>query len=210
MKRVAVIFFMSLVNLVYPESVIIRLGGQLGNQMFQVAAGVALAQENQTSIYFPQFPPLENGDGMLHNYNVIFHRIPNQVNFASVQASYVEPDFEYRPIPYQPGLEVSGYFHSEKYFKKHKDLICEIFSAPKEIEDDLYRDHQLIIEHPKAVAIHVRTSLRDALMCESFSKFYSVILPPDIEYYKKAIELFDPDSLFVVFSDNIEWCKTGI
>jgi len=194
-------------------TVIAHFRGQFGNQLFQTAAAIALAKENQCTVYFPDFDNFDAahlyGMNLEKNYRILFHRIKNRISGENANPSviYEEPDFNYHPIPYQPNIEIVGFFLSEKYFSKYKDLIVELFSAPEEIENYLQMHFASILDHPKTVAVHVRTSYQDYEYAGFDTQFYKKYLPPDVEYFKKAIHTFDPDCLFVVFSDYIDWCK---
>jgi len=202
-------FFMIFSTISLSATVIIHLLGQLGNQFFQIAAAVALAQENKCDLYFPDFENFTDvylkRTNLETNYNTLFYRIPNRISWAQSKFYYSDTEFRYRPIPYQSNIELSGFFESEKYFKKYRNLIVELFATPDDIEEDLARDFSSIIDHPNTVGIHVRTYYRD--FKDVGYRIYNDFLPPDIEYYKKAIDLFDPNALFVVFSDHISWCK---
>jgi len=192
-------------------TVILRLNGQFGNQLFQIATAVALAKENNCDLYFPDFDHVNAAHlqprEIDKNYHALFYRISNRVAFANPTSIYYEPEFAYQPIPYQPDMEICGYFESEKYFGKYRDLLLELFAPPQNIEEDLKKDFSSLIEHPNTVGLHVRTFYRDFINCNSDYGFYNAFQPPDMEYYKQAIDLFDRNSLFVVFSDHINWCK---
>ena len=78
------------------------------------------------------------------------------------------------------------YFQDEKWFGKYEEQIKQLFGAGIG-----YRDE---------VSIHVRRG--DYLQLEH--------IYPDIsktDYYEKAIAMF-PGDKFLVFSDDIEWCKS--
>lgn len=188
-------------------TVICHLRGQLGNQLFQMAAAIALAEENQCFIHVPEFYPPKPLHRIDKNYEVIFSKIPYQTPRAKTTAYYSEPGPRYSPIPYQFGIEIDGYFQSERYFRKHSALIRQLFSAPEFIEKDLQRDFEDLIKQPKTVAIHVRTYFEDFKNFGYNYKFYDAFLAPDLCYYQEAIEIFDEDSVFVVFSDDISWCR---
>ncbi len=194
-------------------TVIARLQGQLGNQLFQIAAAVALAQDHDCPVYFPDFEDVLAGHqrecGINQNYDQLFHKIPELVSYARAvpHCYYDEPDFAYHPIPYSPHIAINGYFQSEKHFSKHRDLILKLFAPPQEIEDALQKEFSGIIEHPNTVGIHVRTFCKDFKSYNYNYGFYQAFLPPDMDYYQQAMEMFDPQSLFVIFSDNIAWCK---
>lgn len=151
--------------------------------------------------------PLSKGRQIDRNYRSLFHRIPHRKGPVPSPDYYKEPDFSYREIPYRENLEISGYFMSEKYFRKYKNLIVIFFRAPPEIEADLEKDYSGLLTSSEVVGIHVRTWYADYQSCGYDSAFYKAFLPPDMEYYKKAISLFEPGTVFAVVSDKIDWCK---
>ncbi|HSX25587.1 MAG TPA: alpha-1,2-fucosyltransferase [Chlamydiales bacterium] len=192
--------------------VIARLRGQLGNQMFQVAAAVALAQENHCKVCFPDFGrDIDWGETRIDkNFGTLFHRIPNRLSSPNLHPSsyYIQKDGgAYEPIPYRPYREIIGYFQSEKFFKKYETLIRKIYKMPPEIEQTLQKRYSDLLAHPKTVGLHVRTGYEDYLRTHHDPKFYAAFLPPDLNFYTQAIDKFDADSLFIVCSDHIGWCK---
>lgn len=205
------IFFLLLPYLSLSATVVAHLRGQWGNQLFQIAAAVALAEENHTFLYFPDFQNLSSPHlkemELSKNYEAIFRKIPNQLRYAKVSYLYKQPDPAYHPIPYTPNMEIDGFFQSEKYFKKYASLIRNLFAAPKSIQTYLQDHFAEILNHPKTVAIHVRTGYFDFKKERCSPRFYRAFLPPDLNFFKKAVSLFDADSLFIVFSDYIPWCK---
>jgi len=77
------------------------------------------------------------------------------------------------------------YLQDYEYFDQHKDKIKRLFGTG-------------IGEPVDMVAIHVRRG--DYVN----NPFYVDLMQTD--YYEKAMDLF-PDADFLVFSDDIEWCK---
>lgn len=104
---------------------------------------------------------------------------------------YQEKGFHYTPIE-GDNIELWGYFQSEKYFSHCKDEITEMFQPIDELE-------KLI---PKfkgdTCAIHVRRG--DYL---SLSDYHFNL---QLDYYEAAMKLMGK-KMFIVFSDDIEWCK---
>jgi len=216
-------FFFACIILELSATVISNFRGQFGNQLFQAAAAVSVALDNGCDVNFPDVLNFENPNwgqswDLRQTYAYILHRIPNQVSDRrSPSRIYRQPPAgsKYEPIPYQPNIEINGFFESEKYFFNHREFIKELYSCPQEIEANLRRDFGWIIDHPKSVAIHVRTGYRDYLLDGPNGKnpdFYSPhrYLRPDANFYERAMELFDEDSLFIVFSDHIGWCKQNL
>lgn len=154
--------------------------GRMGNSLFQSACTIALAKRNNDSYFFPSN----------FKYRDFFHYpegcfiSPANINPSS---TYEEPCFHYVPITYKSNLNLHGYFQSDKYFSDFKDDICHIlkprYNAP-------YKEG--------VASIHVR---RDDYL--KYPNHHPVL---GMDYYEKAMELVGVNK-FLVFSDDIKWCK---
>ena len=179
-----------------PPFVIGHLMGQLGNQMFQIATATSLALDHGA---IPLFPDLHaQRENIPLNYKHVFFRLDATTPSSPIQFAYNESHFDFRPIPYEPNMSIYGYFQSEKYFKHHKQDILQLFAPSQEILDYLNLHYSDIIHHPKTVAIHIR-------MYKDTTPFYHPFV--GWNYILKAIKRFDTDSLFVIFSDQIAFCR---
>lgn len=100
---------------------------------------------------------------------------------------YQEPFFHHKEISYCSNLDLRGYFQSEKYFKENKYFILDALTPniPVEPENDL-------------CGIHVRRG--DYL---SLPGCYNQL---DMSYYNKAMEIIKSER-YIIFSDDIQWCK---
>lgn len=176
-----------------------RLQGQLGNQFFQIAATVSLALENNATPLFPDLA-IKQSEGFPINYRKIFSNLNVNQPQGNVQFYYNEPRYSYDPIPFQPNMELSGYFQSEKYFAKYKQEIIHLFSPSREINAYLEKKYEHILMHPNSVAIHIRSYLKEDPNQRIYPNYGR-------EYVEKAIMKFPADSLFIVCSNNINWCK---
>ena len=100
---------------------------------------------------------------------------------------------------------MKGYFQSSKYFSKYRDKILELFQLSsqeqKYVDDYFSKVKSEFKECKQVVSLHVRRG--DYLKLPDFHTNLTM------EYYTKAIENF-PSALFMVFSDDIEWCKENI
>ena len=175
------------------------LKGQLGNQMFIIAATESLARDNNAKAVFPGFHE-KNQCSLQENRKKIFFRLDDTRPKKPVEWTYSEPYFHYAKIPYRKNMAISGYFQSEKYFAHHKQEIIELFAPSDEILSALKKKYGKIITHPNTVSIHFRDYIRD----DPDRKFHPNCTT---KYYKNAISMFSSDSLFVVFSNDIPWCK---
>lgn len=182
--------------------VIADLYGQLGNQMFQIATAMCLALDNNAE---PIFPDLKTNTkyGIPENYQDIFYFFNASQRYPDVSHAYYEPSYSYSPIPYQPCMKIGGYFQSWKYFDHHRDFIQKIFTPKESILTYLLNKYSDIILDPKTVSIHVRTYNKD----DPNNDVYPF---NGIEYVREAMQLFPQDSHYIVFSDDIAWCKDNL
>jgi len=161
--------------------------GKLGNCLFQIATTESHAIKMNTTSGYPLWIYQKYFEYKLH----VANEFPTR--------DYYEPDdFSYRPIPMVDDINLCGYFQSYKYFEDNKSHILKIFRVNNEIEERISRGFKFI-EDTETCSIHVRRG--DYLNMPEYHPFLG------IEYYKNAIDLFDNNMLFVVFSDDINWCK---
>ena len=99
--------------------------------------------------------------------------------------SYHEPSFHYRTIPKIDNIRLCGFFQSEKYFADHGDLIRSLWPSP--------------IAMPGCCGIHIRRG--DYVGNENYAQ-----LTFD-NYYERAIRALPEHEFYVIFSDDVEWCK---
>jgi glycosyltransferase involved in cell wall biosynthesis len=179
-----------------------RLAGGLGNMMFQIAAAYSFSKEVES-----KFAIDYKHIGTLHspptNYRAsTFKNIPEIDTLSQDALVFKEGQYNYEPIDVQKlmnkELYIDGYYQSYKYFEKVADDIRKLFS-PNETEKIAMNDHYGHLFSKETVSVHVRrgdyTSLQD----------YHVNLPP--AYYSDAMKFFGNSKRFIVFSDDIEYCK---
>jgi len=176
------------------------LVNQLGNQMFQVAAVLSHAWDNGA---VPIFPELVN-DTKEHwwkfstNYRYVFWRLNTQAPRRKIAFRHKYEGLPYQEIPFEPDMEVSGYFQSEKFFAHHKDEILKLFQ-PHEILLNYIEKHFPWLEKENTVSVHLRF----------YTPSDGLHLLPNLPatWYEKAMLSFPDDHLFVVFSNNIPRAK---
>ncbi len=173
--------------------------GQLGNQLFQIATTLAYAWDYNA---FPIFPELNyQGWNRPYNRDHIFFRLAIPSTFPPhmfrVEEQYIGSTEQ---IPYQPNMVLDGYFQYWKRFHHHRDSLLEILKPSSFYLTEIQQKYGDLLSHPKTVSIHVRTSCKRKHVEEGFHFI-------GMNYYQQAAKLFPDDSLFVVFSDRIDWCK---
>lgn len=159
--------------------------GRLGNQLFQVAAVLGYAHKYNTSYFLPKW---EYAKYFKHNFNTQNRRVHN---------IWREPDFTYSPIPAKSNLDLEGYFQSEKYFE---GVDIKKYFEPREDFETVIEDRYGDLFTKETCSVHVRRG--DYLNLKDYH--YNL----DLSYYINAIDRFDYENTrFVIFSDDIRWCK---
>lgn len=180
------------------EYVLPVLKGGLGNNLFQLSTAISYGLNFEKKIYV-DYRDINHGHKNINSYisnifrNIRFDTLVDSFNI------YNEKNFKYSEIPhFDKNIKLVGYFQSEKYFKKHRNNLLNLFSISKDLKDKLYDLYgYYLINNP--ISIHIRRG--DYLKLQQFHP----VLP--LSYYQQAIEYFGSDNYFMIFSDDINWCK---
>jgi hypothetical protein len=175
----------------------------LGNQMFQVAAAYGLAQTYRDRCAFDleaSYTPMQ-GNPPVKYKDTLFRRL-SRFTGPPPSVIYHETGFAYQAIPYQAhrDMGLSGFFQSEKYFAHCADDILRLFSfdavRTAEIKGSLSEIRG------RKVGVHVRRG------DYQLNPHIHPMCP--LEYYRKAMDLFEGDASFIITSDDIPWCKSHL
>lgn len=217
--------------------IITRIDGGLGNQMFQYAYGMYLAERNGTDLCLdtsaynsaPQHGYLLDKlrisapelDESLHN------RVPARYRSEGAASSLAErlgleqllgsgKTYRHRERPFGFAKKhlavkneryVVGYWQSEKFFPGMRERLCNEFQLAKPLSVESERVASRICASNSA-AIHVRRG--DYITNPSASQIYENL---PIEYYEQCLEQWaagqDNCEVFV-FSNDIAWCQEHI
>jgi hypothetical protein len=195
--------------------------GRLGNQMFQLASAIGIANERGFGVGIPienctremGNGPIDVKTGLLTTVKCDLldcFNLPSkyliQEGRINLQSVYSERNFKFNPqvLTLSPNTDLYGYFQTEKYFKKYRKEILETFTFKEEYSigattflsekinsTSMYKD---------VVSLHVRRG--DYTLYPNHHPVCSD------DYYQSAIGKFNlENSVFLVFSDDIEWCK---
>jgi hypothetical protein len=177
-----------------------RLGGWgLGNSLFQIATTIAIASDNNTDYYFPDncaFIKQKYVDYFKNNLPSINTNIYNVINFSTWGSG--NPTEYIKPPPLKNAI-IDGFFQTEKYFIHVREKILDAIDIKEEYKKYI-KDKYADVLNQKSCTIHVRRG-------DYFTAREMKVI--GIDYYKSAIKHFDNDTLFVIFSDDIEWCKNS-
>ena len=172
--------------------------GQLGNKMFQVAAGVALALR-----IGGEFVKTKNNS--IHDSSaneVVWKKIPEYTGPLNFEP-YREAQHHYKQIA-PPGKDtiLMGYFQSCLYFEEYKQNILDLFLPTAETDQKV---NDLLSKHTntdKTCALHVRRG--------DYLNYPEHHPTQEVSYYQEAATFFPKDTLFVICSDDILWCRKNL
>jgi Glycosyl transferase family 11 len=176
-----------------------QLIGGLGNQLFQIATTLALAWENQDLAIFDLngHHQLSQGNKAIHYKTTVYRNLIDR-QIPPCKYIFKERGFHYQPIVYQSGMQLVGFFQSEKYFVKYRQYLLDILKPKSQIIDELKSKYEFILERPNC-AMHIRRG--DYVNRTQYNPICS------LDYYQQAVDLFPRDTAFLIFSDDLEWCK---
>jgi hypothetical protein len=170
--------------------------GRIGNQFFQVAILIALADKYNDIIKANWYCHYTNKD-MLSYFK---HKIMHQAPLASeIEFNYKEPNFSFNEIPYHKNMNLHGYFQSELYFDHCQELIKYYFEPTDELVAKLQNKYGKYLDL-NTCSLHIRRG--DFVGNQTHSVC-------DLDYYTRAINSINSTEKidhFLVFSDDIPWC----
>lgn len=213
-----------------PAIVSVELQGGLGNQMFQYAAGHALARRTGASLrldvgHFARFDkrhylldcygvPAQISQeaspgawrGLAHSLAVRASRklgLPTRVLYGGWQI-YIQPGFHFDAAfdTLTPPVHLDGYFQSERYFGAVGDEIRDLFTIRVPASPGFAAQRDAIAAAAWPVSVHVRRGdyISDPVVREVHGMC-------DDEYYRAAItsaeRLCGGSPTYFVFSDDL-------
>jgi len=209
-------------------TVIVRLRGGLGNQMFQYAAGIAQARRLGQSLKVDSSRMFTE---KIRSYSLGVFNAPH-VNLGTLLCCLMEaavridgkrkrsgrrpllarwlftenghdinPDFfaGTRGTPYV----IDGFFQSERYFSEQGDAVRAALRFPVP-EHAAMREWELRIRSSEAVAIHIRRG--DYVTTAANASLQAL----GLDYYARAIAEIERrvhEPHFYVFSDDLDWAR---
>lgn len=167
--------------------------GNLGNIMFCIACAEQIKLDTSLEVKYINKTPF------LQDYlDSDFFISKDQIATVTEDIKKLERIDEYQYnmyslIPEKDNIVINGYRQSYKYFTR--DLALELFKPEQYIINQIKEDYPNI---HTLVSTHIRRT--DYLSCPSLRVL-------DIEWYKRAIGLYPENQKFLIFSDDIQWCK---
>jgi hypothetical protein len=186
-----------------------QVQGGLGNQLFQWAHGYSLARDLGRALY------LDTSFYESQHSPHLFRRSFELGAFQGIEVNPWSPD-QHPPAdlrvlrePYSPqdinfattfpasiDLYLEGYWQCEKYFGTYRQEIIDILSG------DLPASLLPRYDFANSCALHIRRG--DYLS----SGGYHPVQP--LSYYKKSLDILQPQGNILIFSDDIPWCHDNL
>ncbi|UFH55969.1 alpha-1,2-fucosyltransferase [Spirosoma sp. KNUC1025] len=162
--------------------------GRLGNQLFQIAATLGIASQNKQEVAFPKWA-----------YSEYFVK-PLEVGYCNDCQKYTQKDYKYKFVGLPVGnWDLCGFFQSEKFFLHIEADIRRQFAPSPDVLSYINQKYGHLLTK-KTCSLHVRRG--------DYLKLNAAFPVQPLTYYFHAISHFPPDTHFLVFSDDISWCKT--
>jgi len=178
------------------------LRGGLGNYIFQITAAYSISIRDNKDLI------VDISDiSIIHKpietyFNNIFRKIKFVSNYSNYTTHNSNQPIQYSEIPTTEGnLKLLGYYQNEKYFKHIHNDILKLYEIDDETLSYLNSKYIDIIDIDTC-SLHVRRG--DYLPKADFHTIQTV------EYYKNAISIIGEEKLFLIFSDDIEWCVSNL
>jgi hypothetical protein len=159
--------------------------GQLGNQLWQIAATMGIAESRGADARFPPWDYRE-----LFSVPAAFFSadLPENGIDAWSTAQHIPPSHRY-------------FLQDVNLFSGIADRVRRYFEPSPAVMSDLATRFAEFIDIPDKTAIHVRRG-------DYFDHPDSLVVQ-GVDYYRAAIEMLG-DTNLVVFSDDMEWCREAL
>lgn len=187
-----------------------NLKGGLGNMLFQIAASISISIDKNTECSFPNLEEHLNYLNLDSNHNP---KLDHAIEYKNVLSKLLtkKPTEYLETIKYpftfssietkSESFFIDGFFQSEKYFLHNRDKIIEFLKCPSIIEEYILNKYSEFL-NLKTTSIHIRRG--DYLNLNDYH------IVQDINYYMSSIKLLSDSDIFIVFSDDINWCKENL
>jgi hypothetical protein len=214
--------------------IIIQLIGGLGNQMFQYAAGRAIACRNNTCLKLDTslfenymlrsyrldcFNIVENfatNDEIKHLkpdrsqlFSFCLNKLRQKITPWHEQNVIIEHAFDFDPdvLKITGNAYIKGYWQSEKYFFDIAEIIRKDFTF-KRGPDEVNKNILSTILRTNSVSLHIRRG--DYVSNPETMETHGVL---GIDYYLEALNFIEnnvKDPEIFIFSDEISWAKANV
>ncbi|MCB1485895.1 MAG: alpha-1,2-fucosyltransferase [Bauldia sp.] len=187
-----------------PSSVTVRISSGLGNQLFQFAAGLALARHRDCGLVLDTS---HYGGSAKRQYQLDRFNLPGEVVTHRGRAKgdvpvYREPHFYFSKTFFDlvPPVRLVGYFLSELYFARVAEEIRRIYTPRFPLSAAAEGSLRRIAAARHPVSLHIRRG-------DYASTAVPHLDPLPVDYYRQATsllgEMIGEEPTYFVFSDDV-------
>jgi hypothetical protein len=170
----------------------------LGNQMFQIASTIGVAQDHGREYVFSYW----------NNNKYFKNPLPSTKRGYMGNLTWVhEKSFDYNPIILKGSepTNLVGYFQSYKYFSWHNSLIGKTFEFNEEVQVEPNKIFEENFKGKITCSISVRRG--------DYINYPDIHIQQPETYWSKAQDEIEKEvkvDVYLVFSDDPAWCKSNI
>ncbi len=178
--------------------IVTQLKEGLGNQLFQY--------------FFTRGFNIEDYGFDISFYSYNFNRSLEITNFEKVKLKFpnrqlinpiiIKDYFQWKKyeIDVQKDYYFDGYWQNKKVFEQNKELVFKELSSDK--MNQYIKNKYPFIYSEECLSMHIRRG--------DYAKLKDYYYLLDHHYYNEALSYFDNNIKIVIFSDDINWCKSTI
>lgn len=183
--------------------------GGLGNLLFILANAYSLSKKYDFEIIIYESNrdtyPSNTPRKLVWEYDIFKNfKISKEMEFHNF-SKYSEQCYMYNNINLNSNLnyQIHGYFQSYKYFWEYREDFINMLVNPYVDKINTYiNELKNKYGNKQIISLHFRRT--------DYFKYPNVhnVLP--IEFYIKALENFDPNDIYIFFSDDMNWVKEQV
>ena len=170
--------------------------GRLGNQLFQVASTIGLAEKHGLPWDFPQTIQ-DCAAGRLLSLTGSLRIRPSDQRTLHLERDTVFYDVQL-DLAHSTLIDLEGYFQSVRYFKESLPSLNDYFTFPSEVALSV-KEKYPELGSSSTVTLHVRRG--------DYLKFSDIYVALGMPYYERALSRMGFIERVIIISDDIEWCK---
>jgi hypothetical protein len=213
------------------RKIFIRVHGGLGNQLFQYAYSLYIANKcNFSNVYYDRFHysgdvdrPLSILNFNLSSFNLLksnYNRFGNSkinriYNLLFNRKRYIIEGFSKLSSEYVPNLSSDGDIYFDGYWQKLyiieavQDLLRKEFILKYSLSKKIVSTKNFIASHTNSVSLHIRKT--DFISTKENKSIFAIC---SVDYYYRAVQFIleniSQNIMLFIFSDDFEWVKSNL
>lgn len=180
-----------------------KLHSGLGNVLYQISTTIGLALDNNLKYTFPKLKIFFTQWGNIYGETIFRNLCTDDYKIEHKQYELHKLRNTHMDLKLLPNTELIGYYQSYLYFDKYKHKIVDIFSPTCDTIRYINNKYSSILNNRITCSVHIRRTDYCKIGITITDNYYD-------EATKYILNKFGNNVLFLVFSDDIPWCKQNI